>query len=143
MSSFEPGEGPAGASWLASVPMLEGVSEETLQHLEAIATPVDTTPGQVLTQAGAPGAGLFVIQEGSVEVERPGMTSVELGPGQCFGELALLTDAGLRSARVRAKTAGRCWAIPRTDFVALINREPSVAVHLLAVLAQRLADTMP
>jgi CPA1 family monovalent cation:H+ antiporter len=134
---------PNGASWLASVPMLEGVSEDTLRHLEAIATPVDTIPGQVLTQPGAPGAGLFVVQEGTVEVERPGQSSIELGPGQAFGELALLTDAGIRSARVRAKTAGRCWAIPRADFVDLIHREPSVAVHLLAVLAQRLADTLP
>ena len=135
--------GSVGASWLASVPILEGVSEETLQHLEAIAVPVETTPGQVLTQAGAPGAGLFVVQEGTVEVERPGQTGVELGPGQCFGELALLTDAGIRSARVRAKTAGKCWAIPRADFVDLLYREPSVAVHMLAVLAQRLADTLP
>jgi hypothetical protein len=93
---------PNGASWLASVPMLEGVSEDTLQHLEAIATPVDTSPGQVLVQPGAPGAGLFVVQEGTVEVERPGQSSVDL-----------------------------------------IHREPSVAVHLLAVLAQRLADTLP
>jgi CRP-like cAMP-binding protein len=135
--------GSVGASWLASVPILEGVSEETLQHIEAIAVPVETAPGQVLTQAGAPGAGLFVVQEGTVEVERPGQTGVELGPGQCFGELALLTDDGIRSARVRAKTAGKCWAIPRTDFVDLLHREPSVAVHMLAVLAQRLADTLP
>src|SRR5262249_34795355 len=117
--------------------------QETLEHLEAIATPVETTPGQVLIQEGAPGAGLFVIQEGSVEVERPGAPGVELGAGQCVGELALLTDAGLRSARVRVKTAGRCWALPRADFVDLIHREPSVAVHLLAVLAQRLADELP
>ena len=99
---------PNGASWLASVPMLEGVSEETLRHLEAIATPVDTIPGQVLTQAGAPGAGLFVVQEGTVEVERPGQSSIELGPGQAFGELALLTDEGKRTARARAKTPVRC-----------------------------------
>ena len=101
---------PNGASWLASVPMLEGVSEDTLRHLEAIATPVETTPGQVLTQAGAPGAGLFVVQEGTVEVERPGQSSIELGPGQAFGELALLTDAASAaraSARRRPGAAGR------------------------------------
>jgi len=142
VSSSEPGGAP-GASWLASVPIFEGVSEDTLQHLETIAVPVDTTPGQVLTQAGAAGTGLFVVQEGTVEVERPGQSAIEIGPGQCFGELALLTDAGIRSARVRAKTAGRCWAIPRADFVDLLHREPSVAVALLAVLAQRLADTLP
>jgi CRP-like cAMP-binding protein len=136
-------ESATSATWLASVSIFEGISEEALQHLEAIATPVDTIPVPVLTQAGAPGAGLFVVQEGSVVVERPGQDGVELGPGQCFGELALLTDPGIRSARVRAKTAGRCWAIPRSDFVDLLHREPSVAVALLAVLAQRLADTLP
>src|SRR2546430_17658565 len=99
-----------GPSWLASVPMLEGVSDETLEHLEAIATPVDTTPGQVLTQPRAPGAGLFVVQVGTAEDERPRQGGVELGPRQCFGEQPLLTHAGILTARVRARTAVRCVA---------------------------------
>jgi CRP/FNR family cyclic AMP-dependent transcriptional regulator len=132
----------AGSARLAAVPFLREASPKTLEQLAAIATAVATTPGQVLTQAGAPGSGLFVVDEGVVEVERPGHPSIELGPGECFGELALLTDDGVRTARVRAKTAGRCWAIPRADFVDLLHREPSVAVALLGVLAQRLAGTL-
>jgi CRP-like cAMP-binding protein len=132
----------AGSARLSSVPFLREASPETLGQLATIATAVATTPGQVLTQAGAPGSGLFVVDEGVVEVERPGHPSIELGPGECFGELALLTDDGVRTARVRAKTAGRCWAIPRADFVDLLHREPSVAVALLGVLAQRLAGTL-
>jgi CRP-like cAMP-binding protein len=134
--------GAMSSARLAAVPLLRGASAETLEHLAAIATAVDTTPGQVLTQPGAPGSGLFIVDEGIVEVERPGQPSVEMGPGECFGELALLTDDGVRTARVRAKTAGRCWAIPRADFVDLLHREPPVAVALLAVLAQRLTDTL-
>ena len=143
MSSSDAGSvDDAGSARLAAVPFLREASPETLEQLAAIATAVATTPGQVLTQAGAPGSGLFVVEQGVVEVELPGHPSIELGPGECFGELALLTDDGVRTARVRAKTVGRCWAIPRADFVDLLHREPSVAVALLAVLAQRLADTL-
>ena len=73
------GDAAASREWIARVPMLRGVSDATLDHLCGIATAVDTVPGQVLTQAGAPGSGLFVIQSGSVEVERPGQSSIELG----------------------------------------------------------------
>jgi len=126
---------------LAAVPLFSGVSPAALTGLAAIATPVDTTPGQVLTQQGAAGSGLFVILEGTVVVERPGRDDVELGAGQFFGELALLTDEGVRVARVRARTAGRCLAVPRAAFVDLLHREPSLAVSLLSVLAERLAAT--
>lgn len=144
MSSSDAGSlpRPISSARLATVPLLRGASADTLDHLTAIVATVDTTPGQVLTQPGAPGSGLFIVDEGIVEVERPGQQSVEMGPGECFGELALLTDDGVRTARVRAKTAGRCWAIPRADFVDLLHREPSVAVAMLAVLAQRLTDTL-
>jgi len=124
---------------LAEVPLFSDVSAESLSQLASIATAVETTPGQVLIQQGAAGSGLFVIEEGTVVVERPGHDEIELGPGQCFGELALLTDEGVRVARVRARTAGRCVAVPRAAFVDLLHREPSLAVSLLAVLAERLA----
>ncbi|HXY73469.1 MAG TPA: cyclic nucleotide-binding domain-containing protein [Actinomycetota bacterium] len=126
-------------SSLAAVPLFSGVSAESLVQLAAIATSVETTPGQVLIQQGAAGSGLFVIEEGTVVVERPGRDEVELGPGEFFGELALLTDEGVRVARVRTKTAGRCVAVPRAAFVDLLHREPALAVSLLSVLAERLA----
>ena len=126
---------------LAAVPLFSGVSADSLTHLAAIATSVETTPGQVLIQQGAPGSGLFLIEEGTVVVERPGHDEIELGPGQFFGELALLTDEGVRVARVRARSAGRCVAVPRAAFVDLLHREPSLAVSLLSVLAERLAAT--
>ena len=82
---------------------------------------------------------MFVIQEGRVAVELRGVT-LELGPGDFFGELALLVDDGARVARVRATTSLQCLTIPRADFLALVETEPSFALHLLRELARRLTE---
>lgn len=128
------------ASRLGEIPLLSGLDPDALGWLAGIALQVDTSPGQVLVQPAAPGSGLFVVEEGAVVVERAGRPDVELGPGECFGELALLTDEGLRTARVRARTGGRCLAIPRREFVDLLHEQPSVAIMLLSTLARRLAE---
>ncbi|HET9250443.1 MAG TPA: cyclic nucleotide-binding domain-containing protein, partial [Actinomycetota bacterium] len=59
------------------------------------------------------------------------------GPGEFFGELALLTDHP-RNARVRAKTPVKCLAISRSDFQKLLEEEPEIAVAMLPTLAQRI-----
>ena len=128
---------------LQDVALFSACSRKDLQMVARRAEDVRVPAGKVLVTEGETGHEFFVILDGTAKVTRQGRRIATLGPGQAFGELALLTDAGIRSARVRAKTEGRCWAIPRADFVDLIHREPSVAVHLLAVLAQRLADTLP
>lgn len=80
---------------------------------------------------------MFVVEEGTVVVERDGK-HIELGAGQFFGELALLTDTK-RTARVRAKTDSRLLAIGRDEFKVLLESEPGLALNMLEVLAQRLA----
>lgn len=87
------------------------------------------------------GSGLFVIEEGAVTVEVPGH-SYDLGPGEFFGELALLTDHP-RAARVRAKTAVRCLALARHDFERILEAEPKLAVAMLRTVARRLVDQTP
>jgi CRP-like cAMP-binding protein len=67
---------------------------------------------------------------------------VELGPGDFFGELALLVPEATRVARVRAATPVRCFAIGRSQFGELIEQEPSIALAMLRALARRLVDTM-
>lgn len=62
-----------------------------------------------------------------------------LGPGQFFGELALLTDTK-RTVRVQAKTDARLLAIRRDEFNTLIQSEPKMALAMLEVLAKRLAN---
>src|SRR6185503_537967 len=124
---------------LRGLPPLEGVSEAGLERVAACAADISLEAGQVLALPDDPGSGMYVIREGTVAVElRTG--TLELGPGDFFGELALLVEDGTRVARVRATSAVRCISIPRDDFLSLVETEPAFAVHLLRELARRLVE---
>ena len=124
---------------LRGLPPLDGISEEGLQRVAARAADIGREAGQVLALPDDPGSGMYVIREGTVAVElRTG--TLELGPGDFFGELALLVDDGTRVARVRATSPVRCVSIPRDDFLALVETEPAFALHLLRELARRLVE---
>lgn len=124
---------------LRRMPLFEGLSEEGLQRLDRCAAEVNAEPGQVLALADDPGAGMFVICDGTVAVElRSG--SVAIGPGDFFGELSLLVPDAARVARVRATTPVRCLSLPRDDVVALIESEPPLALRMLRELARRLVE---
>ena len=84
---------------------------------------------------------MFVLEEGTVAVEVPGKT-IELGPGEFFGELSLLVPESTRVARVRATTAVRCVAISRAAFEELIEGEPAFTLAMLHVVARRLWHEM-
>jgi CRP-like cAMP-binding protein len=124
---------------LRDAPLFASLSDAGLERVAARAAELDAEQGQVLALQDDPGSGMFVIQEGTVAVElRSG--SIELGPGDFFGELALLVEDGARVARVRATSPVRCISIPRDDFHALVETEPSFALAMLRELARRLAE---
>ncbi len=125
---------------LRTVPLFADLDGDVLARLAASATEVTVPRGHVLVQPRAQAAGVFVLQEGSVVVEMPGRRTIELGPGEIFGELALLVPDAVRSARVYAKTAVRCLAVDRRTFTELLEAEPRIAVPMLRVLARRLMD---
>ena len=124
---------------LHALPLLAGMSPAGLERVSACAAEVEADDGQVLALQDDPGSGMFVIREGTVAVELRSGT-IELGPGDFFGELALLIEDGARVARVRATSPVRCVSIPREDFLALVESEPRFALALLRELARRLAD---
>jgi CRP-like cAMP-binding protein len=124
---------------LRSIPLFTGLAQDSLQRVAALLTEVDVPEGHVLMQQGRPGSGLLVIEEGTVAVERPGKPSLEVGPGEFLGELALLTDAGVHTARVRARSHVRMLAIGRPDFARLLEEEPAIALAVLSTVADRLA----
>lgn len=124
---------------LRTVPLFSDLTEASLSEIAKCANDFEAPAGQVLVQPNAPGSGLYFIEEGSVLVETP-KRRLERGAGECFGELALLTDRA-RTARVRAVTLVRGFAISRFDFRNILETEPTVALHLLEVMASRLADT--
>ena len=129
------------ADRLRAIPLFAGLSDDALERVAEIATEVEQPAGIALARADDPGSGMFVIEEGTVVVEARGRT-VELGPGEFFGELALLVPEATRVARVRAKTPVRCLAVSRADFASLLETEPRIALAMLPVLARRLADVM-
>jgi CRP-like cAMP-binding protein len=126
---------------LRAVPLFAECSEATLESLLDIATEFEAERGHVLVQSGKAGAGLFVLEEGSVVVSLPHET-IELGPGEFFGELALLDEHALRTARVSASAGIRCLAISRDDFHRLLSSEPTIAIAMLKVLAHRLTTIL-
>ncbi|HZD79023.1 MAG TPA: cyclic nucleotide-binding domain-containing protein [Actinomycetota bacterium] len=125
---------------LGRVPLFSGLDDDGMDRVARVVSEAEAPAGHVLVQPAQPGTGMFVLQEGTAKVELPDR-DIELGPGEFFGELAILADGIPRTARVQAVSAVRCLAISRRDFAALLDECPQIAVAMLPVLAQRLADT--
>jgi CRP-like cAMP-binding protein len=102
------------------------MNPDDLRLLETVGAEAEIAAGQVLIEFGQPGAGLYVILEGTVLVEAPDET-VELGPGAFIGERALLSEDGLRTARVRTISDVRVLAVDRTEFERLCAEDPAFA----------------
>jgi CRP-like cAMP-binding protein len=105
------------------------VDEDDLRKLEAAGTELTFGSGQMLIELGKPGTGLYVIVEGQVVVEAPEGTR-ELGPGAVIGERALLSEDGLRTARVRALSHGVVVAVDRAEVDRLCAEDPEFAERL-------------
>ncbi len=89
---------------------------------------------------GASGAAFFVITDGQASVMVHGEERARLGPGDHFGEIALL-DEGVRSATVIAETDLRCYGLTPWEFRPFVEEHPRVAWKLLQALARRLRTT--
>jgi len=123
------------------IPMFAELDDEGLARVAELFSEVEAPAGQVIVEHGHAGSGMFLLEEGTVSVELPAGT-IELGPGEFFGELAILADDVPRTARVRAISPIRCLVIGRPDFRRVLEEEPRIAVAMLPVLARRLADTL-
>ena len=119
---------------LRAQPLFADLDEEALVRLAADTTELDAPAGQLLIEYRAPGSGLFVLEEGQVVVEAPD-GRFELGPGDIFGERALLGEDTPRAARVRAETEVRCLAIARPAIDRLISEQPEIGERLRSLSA--------
>jgi CRP-like cAMP-binding protein len=124
---------------LRRVPLFLGLADGDLAAIADAANEVEVPAGQLLVQPGTAGTGMFFITDGTAVVETR-REHVELGPGQFFGELALMKPDAIRTARVRAKTPLRCLALDRASFRELVATHPEVAASLLEVALGRLAE---
>ena len=95
--------------------------------------------GEVTTE-GSTGAGFFVIAAGNAEVLVGGEHRATLGPGDYFGEVALIDD-GVRSASIVAATDLLCYGLTPWEFRPFVEEHPKVAWALLQALARRIRES--
>jgi nitrite reductase/ring-hydroxylating ferredoxin subunit len=129
---------------LAKVPLFSGLSEESLEALEAFTFRRTFAPQELIVEEGRTGNGLYVILSGRVEVIKGlGGSSAQilatLEQNEPFGEMALLGE-WKRSASVRAVQETECIGIDRWVFLTFLEREPQIAIKMLELLAERLAE---
>ena len=124
---------------LRSIDLFADLDGEALALVASLAVDVEVPAGSILTHPKHAGTGMFAIEDGTATAQLRGGNTRRLGRGDCFGELALLTSDGERTARVRADSDLRCFVLKRDDFAELLDREPKIARALLGVLAARLA----
>lgn len=137
------GNGGEGSA-LGHVPLFAGLEPAALEALEGLTFRRTFAPGEVIVEEGRTGNGLFVVLAGHVEVLKAtaaggAQVLATLGPGEPFGEMALLGD-WKRSASVRAAEETTCLGMDRWVFLAHLRREPELALGVIQFLAQRLAD---
>lgn len=104
----------------------------------------DFPAGAVVFEEGDPGSRMYVIVSGAVRIEKRvgarSLTLALLGPGEAFGEMALLEDAP-RSATVVVETPARILEIDETAFEDLVRNNGEVALRLLRRLSARLRES--
>ncbi|HET8632199.1 MAG TPA: cyclic nucleotide-binding domain-containing protein [Thermomicrobiales bacterium] len=117
------------------------------RHQETIARTVferSFAAGDAIVTQGEQGLGLYLIQSGRVEVVQSHDGSEKrlatLGPGEYFGEIALLTDQP-RTATVRALEPTTCQVLTAWNFRAEVRQSPELASQLLKVVAERLTHS--
>jgi len=122
---------------LAEVPLFAGLSKKELGAIAGAAKEVSHGPGDFLAKQGDAGVGFFLIVEGTARVVVGGRTRRRLGPGDTFGEIALL-DNGPRTASVIAETPVRLLGVTAWAFRSLLAQHPSITLKLLEEVAGRL-----
>jgi CRP/FNR family transcriptional regulator, cyclic AMP receptor protein len=116
--------------------LLEGLPESELRSLEKQMKTVHHPAGHEIVVKGDNGVGFMIILDGMVTVDTVQGKARKLGPGDSFGEMALLDHEG-RSANIKADTDVSLATIPEWNFKPFLKEHPEVAYRLLQVLSQR------
>lgn len=122
---------------LSQVQLFSTCSKRELSRIAVLADEIEVPAGRVLMRQGDPGREAFVIADGRAKATIRGKGSATLGPGDCFGEMALLHSAP-RSATVTAESDMRLLVLGSRQFSELIESVPVVGRRVLAALAERL-----
>jgi CRP/FNR family cyclic AMP-dependent transcriptional regulator len=120
------------------VPLFSGLSKRELHEIASLADEIDLREGKVLTQQGKSAREFFVLLEGNADVSKDGRRINQLGDGDFFGEIALVSRSP-RTATVTATTPVRALVITDRSFRRLLEESPQLQLKVLEALAERLA----
>jgi CRP-like cAMP-binding protein len=124
---------------LADAPLFEGLTKTQLRKIVKVSGARTVDPGEELVKEGVPGRVFYIVVEGQAKIVRRGRTIERVGPGDSFGEMAILTTAP-RSASVVADTPMEVLTLSGPHLRTILLDQPRIAVRMLDTLARRLAD---
>jgi CRP-like cAMP-binding protein len=125
---------------IKGVPLFSSASKQELAEIASLADEIDLPEGKVLIREGDSGREFFVLIEGTADVERAGKKVASIGPGDFFGEIALISKTP-RNATITTTSPVRALVITDRAFRQLLDHSPQIAVGVLSALAERLAPT--
>ena len=124
---------------LSKIWLFSTSSARDLRTIRRALEEVTVPPGRMLTEQGTIGREFFLIVKGQASVKRNNRKTATLGPGQYFGEMALL-DRRPRSATVTSETDMTLLVLGQRQFNGVLDAVPALARKLLAAMATRLRD---
>jgi len=129
--------------FLHRVPLFAECPSDALAELAAASRVRRVPKGSVILYQNDPSDAAYIVRSGSVTIllacpDGRELVINEMRPGDCFGELALITGAA-RSSSAVAREESELLVVPQAAFLALLYGQASVQRHLLELLAQRLS----
>ncbi|MBA2462244.1 MAG: cyclic nucleotide-binding domain-containing protein [Actinobacteria bacterium] len=125
---------------IRKVPLFAHCGRGEVAEVAKIADEIDVKAGKVLTREGDQGREFFVLLDGAADVVQNGRKVNTLGPGDFFGEIALVSRSP-RTATVTTTEPCDLLVITATSFRALLDHSPRIQLRVLEALADRIAPT--
>jgi CRP-like cAMP-binding protein len=123
------------ADLLKRVPIFSDLDRKELERIATSMKQRTFGAGDTVTSEGQTGVGFFVIEEGQAAVTVHGVERRKLGPGDYFGEVALLNESA-RTATITAETDLRCYGLTSWEFRPLVETHGSIAWKLLQAMSK-------
>src|SRR5436190_10304546 len=123
---------------IRKVPLFARCSRAELKEIAKLADEIDLAEGKEMTREGAPGREFLVLLDGTADVKKNSRRVNTLGPGDFFGEIALVSREP-RTATVIATSPVRALVITDRSFRRLLDDAPQVQTKVMEAMAERLA----
>jgi CRP-like cAMP-binding protein len=127
---------------LSKVPLFSGLSSRDLTELGRLIDEVTVREGKVLAKEGAPGHEFFVILDGSIAISKGDKHIRDLGPGDHFGELAMIAKVP-RTATATAATPATLLVLGHREFTTLLADRPEIREKVLREVAMWISQNSP